>query len=892
MEVEQPGTRPLGNEPPAATTSTTAETISTSFKLEKEECDSAFETWCFLQDLNDIRKFTLQTWEAYNAGRTSFLAASSITSTAFAQLRRTDEEFAQESPFKSTAWTALTDYLRLGYFIRGKAVWLHPAPEKANRPRLPDADINIVELLCPVAYICLQRWSQDFGAMGQASPRSSESTKKQHNDSDEYLNIISKMFKYNIDQIHAISKKPKHTEMLDDFIFGLIDIRSSGITMWMVVACQTYLDIYDLLGENLWQGVHIIREIFADVKLLVTDIDAYKKLSGRDMKDVELSLQDLQDFRRYTIFAEKRVKLLDDKIDVDMPTKHQTKEACIAETLAKRVSHKEACFPATAGEMLTYLVLARYDIGRCLSRHGSFIISMAHLYGAFRAQGILDEEWVDMEFVLARFGTKQSLVSKAGQPFDGDAASRRYYLALGRKMQDIEIPAPGKGRRPQPESVMAPHREVIKARGVECSSRLLQGLLDRHSRFETHDARNKTETLETMLHALVIDTHGASSKKKRKAAPSPKPSSTSIQLLDALRKQWACDEPTVNFDFIRFTLSCARLLHAMANHPGALGRLDAREPQNYHSALVVSLLHCSAEQPAFQQAAGLIRDHIQSEGKVFSQRALERSSNHIPKHLHPPINVHIANRCEEIDPVRMMLDYTTTKYSITEMALAAYHPNIRPELGSELIDRRSRLSGAETDPATLTDYRYEFVAHGSLFPKALMAEAMANAKKDPERYIASRLKVLDIVIGRNINNLGDNPEAALKEIITHVSGFPPVALPCIAHAQAGIVPTGNSRGTQWVFQVPAGYAGQDFPRSISHAEYLDMIVDAVPAYKDMFRQVLKDHSLPMPLSAWRLDQLREPMTQDAIIHIVICAHWRLQEVVATTEGPIPIQVLV
>ena len=142
LHVEEPSTQALGDQahPPPYTASPLPD-----FKLEKEDDDSAFAVWCFLQDLNDVRSFVHNTWLEYSRGEISFLAGSTVTGTAFGLLRTADAEFAATSSLESTSWDVLMNYLRIGFFTRNQAVWLCPARDVfSSGPRMPDSDINVV----------------------------------------------------------------------------------------------------------------------------------------------------------------------------------------------------------------------------------------------------------------------------------------------------------------------------------------------------------------------------------------------------------------------------------------------------------------------------------------------------------------------------------------------------------------------------------------------------------------------------------------------------------------------------------------------------------------------------------------------------------------------------
>lgn len=178
-------------------------------------------TWCFLTDLDDVRSFAKESWTEYLQGRISFLAASTITDTAFGLLRCADEDFLkEESGSSSTNWEDLVAYLGLAYFYRGETLWLFPATQ-GNAPKLPHSNVNMVELLCPIGFMCLKSFNCEASEFCLASyaneplPTGRDCTCSEC--SHDFSCVLSKL----TEAIHAIS----HTHIcehivLDEFVQG------------------------------------------------------------------------------------------------------------------------------------------------------------------------------------------------------------------------------------------------------------------------------------------------------------------------------------------------------------------------------------------------------------------------------------------------------------------------------------------------------------------------------------------------------------------------------------------------------------------------------------------------------------------------------------------------
>ncbi|KAK4214294.1 hypothetical protein QBC37DRAFT_421584 [Rhypophila decipiens] len=123
------------------------------FRIEKQDRDLAFATWCFLKDMHDVKTFVHQTWREYCAGQVSFLVASQVTSTAFSLLACSGHEFA--ALHGSTRFLDIAD--NLGFEV-GDTVDEPLAPispmHAAQTAHLDSvSDIKVKQLLCMSAYV-------------------------------------------------------------------------------------------------------------------------------------------------------------------------------------------------------------------------------------------------------------------------------------------------------------------------------------------------------------------------------------------------------------------------------------------------------------------------------------------------------------------------------------------------------------------------------------------------------------------------------------------------------------------------------------------------------------------------------------------------------------------
>lgn len=310
LQLEEPVANPLGSAPLPASTMPQSAT-QPEFTL-RHDTDNAFKTWCFLQDSADLRASVMETWKDYTNGEVSLFAAGVITDTAFGLLRRADEEFAKTSPFGSTDWSQLLEYLGITYFTRNNAIWMHPRDDKGNGLRMPESDVNVVELLCPVAFGCLESWKMDVAACCVAEKRLKKDGGLQTFEPSvqDYLHYICRLMFMNVQMIHALVHQRSAVEgARDEFLRALVEVHmASSVRVWAVVACQVYMDVFHLFGDHAWYGVTMIRQETALVKQLHANIQAYNPTQRWESQDAGEATKKLEELRTHALSKEKSMK--------------------------------------------------------------------------------------------------------------------------------------------------------------------------------------------------------------------------------------------------------------------------------------------------------------------------------------------------------------------------------------------------------------------------------------------------------------------------------------------------------------------------------------------------------------------------------------------------------
>ena len=729
MQLEEPSEHALGDEVPPQVTQTPAGQRKVVFELEKSDQDTAFELWCFLQDLGDVRIFVKQAWEEYSRGDISFLAASSITDTAFGLLRCADEDFTKSSSLKSSDWPGLVEYLEIFWFVRGRAVWLCPNPHvKATQPRIPDSDINIVELLCPLAFLCLESYRQDAEFVCQHY-RSFEGTtgRTPHPVVEchvKHMHDICCVFGDLAPGLYHISHCSTHKyKLVDEFVEGLASLHHSRkFPMWLVVACQIYLDIYDLLGDHLDHGVQALSDTFSRNVQVAADVREYQSSCRDAMADVVTAVDRLEWIASAAIRFDSTINDPIDKID-------SANDLQVKEEVGSAASTMEKSLPAYAGALLTDIKVGLHEVGCIIANHNAIVLSTAHLYKALRAMRVLDVDWHDMDFVLASFGIKQPLVAKVGGQYDGEAAYRHYFMALGMSAQ--EFTADARARKKPPT-------DVKRVPQITVTSTLLRVLCDRQNSWQRHGiGHSKSRMIEAVLHALTEDI-ATDNAKKPGTGSHLKPVFTPHELLATFKKRLLHDEPRLNFDFTSFTLSCARLLSRVATTLQPTLNLGPKDTEShYHFVLISRLLRSPPASTAIRSTATLLRAHIDAHGKTHLQHAYDQSSGRIPRALRPRIAEDQARAAARRELVKTMFDSSRTRYSFAGPLVAAYHPGIQPERCCTQANCRESFPGGETDPAREANERAgrNVGGFGSAIPRAIVELSRGGVDNDGARGV-------------------------------------------------------------------------------------------------------------------------------------------------------------
>ncbi|KAK5127823.1 hypothetical protein LTR85_004939 [Meristemomyces frigidus] len=606
LEVEEPSAAPLGAQPKTQLPKNAAKVQE--YDLADEE-DNAFALWCFLEDLNDVRTFVRNTWHEFAAGDISFVAASMVTDVAFGLMRSADEDFVKERPLFADHMVIML-YLGLGMTILGHHVHMFPLLENLA-PRELKPGIDVADLLCPAAAMLLRGYTKKLrscsghtsNAKQDRSP-GSEADPFEKYSFHEFGPVLLERVPRTGCIVALAMGKPNLT---DEFIRGMDRFRkTAAMRMWLVVACQTYMDICDVIGSNAGVGLDSLRKWCQDSEDAVRRWDSQLKHFGIDAP----------------VHARLR-RLASDNGDLARVAGMTTPDPSLqpgAHVSKASPDPVLSTLPVYSGHLLYGTTVRLHCESLPAANSGMVVLAMAHLYNAMRHYVLLDLAWHDMDFVISQQSTNRPLVTKTAANADPKALARHYQMALG-------VPATSFARNPSltlPQNLLTGKKFVSNARCIGEGDKVRGMERDNNS-------------YETVLQAMTA-TNEAKDKVMKTAVKF-----TPLQLLATFKKSMVVDEPHINFDYLNFWADCQQLLldmtRVLRKLPSELsGGVDHGFKLVYallRDAANVQLRLGSLAGAAIGDAAAVLRDFIADNSKKYTQPAYDQSSGRIPRAFRP-----------------------------------------------------------------------------------------------------------------------------------------------------------------------------------------------------------------------------------------------------------------
>ncbi|KAK4890206.1 hypothetical protein LTR27_011088 [Elasticomyces elasticus] len=615
--------------------------------VEESHGGVAFEIWCLLKDLQDLRVSARDDWVEYGQGDVSAFVAGVVSNTAFGLMRRHAADFHATNPDLDEYWGLLTA-LNVRVMALGKLFLIMPG-EAGKSPQQLSSDINPAALLCPAAALLLQQFlevtTKKLAEDACQTPEGRELHAelkangydplawdtldhcRGHRFGETLLHHSRRIVTHARDmKLRRIAGATCDT-LADEFLeglFGMCGDVCKGIPIWMVVACQTYMDIYDILGNCVDAGATALIRCHIETAVAVKQFNAVREQNT--FSYLEPSWQEhFVDMAGESFQFAKSMEVLRklNTADRGVPDVTVGLASLPIETILD--------LPVMPCEMLRTLELANLVYGTTVCNDGYVVLGLAHYYTTLRKYGKI-EAWEDMDTVIAQ---NKNLVMKTAANADPYAMARHYRLALG-------VDASKLSRNCSSDHLPGYSQIRKKAKVVEITATAVNTVAKCNAR---SSRRSSDEIFELLLSEVARLPAANATAANAKGTVSGN-SITPTQFLKKLKEHLVADEVQLNFDYMSFSRTCVEVMAGMTaiGHPVLPGK-SGRQLTHFYE-LVDVLLREAADAvtkrrplgtTVFSQSVSILEEMIAKGGGRLTQAALERSSGHIPQQLRPTL---------------------------------------------------------------------------------------------------------------------------------------------------------------------------------------------------------------------------------------------------------------
>ncbi|KAK3116797.1 hypothetical protein LTR53_002432 [Teratosphaeriaceae sp. CCFEE 6253] len=221
----------------ATLTPDSAEDTLAAAKEDGDDASPSFALWCLLKDVHDVRIYIRNIWLEYAAG-----------------------ELPDDFPRFGDYW-ALFRLFDVTMMMTDKLMILTPARSGSASASLTSDD-NPVALLCPAAALLLSQFgariarAQDpaFDFEYHTLPTEMLTASPSHKLGDILCKYATRIVEHNKGQSHRQRKEQSNDLFSDEFVRGLMNHCTNiaqPLPIWLVLVCQIYMEIIDVLGDNL-----------------------------------------------------------------------------------------------------------------------------------------------------------------------------------------------------------------------------------------------------------------------------------------------------------------------------------------------------------------------------------------------------------------------------------------------------------------------------------------------------------------------------------------------------------------------------------------------------------------------------------------------------------------
>ncbi|KAK3618958.1 hypothetical protein LTR56_024325 [Elasticomyces elasticus] len=603
--------------------------------VDDANADAGFEIWCQLQDLHDIRTSIRETWLEYSRGGLSLFAAGVLTDTGFDIMRRSAAELTDRYPFFGN-WWSLMSKLNMQVALSGWLVLLKPAASvsaaSASQTKRADSISNPSALLCPAAAVLLRQVRGESMRVSNGGPRNLHDglgtlllTHQVH----PFGRIIFK----HIPRILECVQRGFCNARYDGFILALVDYIRTNYgcpPIWLVVACQAYMNIHDIVGEKFRCGADLLLEGYTHAVAVAEKVGTFHKR----FKDHMLKTSWGQYCDTVTTEDATFAKALR---ELQNATPKQYREL-LAKAEPKEGPFEMALdFPVMPCQMLYRVKTQHLHYSTALCNDGFVILTLAHLYTVARDHGVFATLWRDMDWVISQNNSRRAFVMPTSDKADAYAFARHFQLAMGASANGM--PREGRKQLPSIQHIFS------KARRVQAKSEFLTKLWDQE---QIRFGQPRDPIVHAVLRSLTDvpdDAPEGPKVKPGKVDKSASGKSTSPSgLLRTFKRNFVADEIELNFDYATFFQQCGEVMEKIVDAMVPVEPADHEPAKPRGFTVVDGLLRMTAEavtdyraltRTLFGRAAMILRASIAEHGGELLRAASDRSSGHLQPSSRP-----------------------------------------------------------------------------------------------------------------------------------------------------------------------------------------------------------------------------------------------------------------
>ncbi|KAL2829503.1 hypothetical protein BDW59DRAFT_142166 [Aspergillus cavernicola] len=503
-----------------------------------------------LQDLRNMQTVITRTWEGYRLGMFDLVSASLMTNCAIDFARHMEEEIQQLLNEHGGPINILSQIYAALCVLNGEDAEFREQPGDPLNFRT----YNIAESLFLPTFVLLSSFSPlvekrnlvpykagYFGTHDRASDRSQKSARDRFLEDKQVLLEVLPEFLY----LHRTVPSPEPHE--DEITRGLRKMFDTHeIPLWLVFACQIFLDIHHGLRDNVQKG-------FADLTNSAKAIENSIRLNLDFHSNLRIGNWPKQNDRAFKALLEFIAFWVDS--DFSQPVKERLKVWRSSESFKLMKWHPLLC------GIWTYNLKARYqDLAVVFQGAWGSIMYSAHLYNALRKEKLLARQWIDMDLVLS-WHDEIFVGDPPSQPAD---YLKRFSLSMGYSAASF-----ARNRRQTaklPESKTGP-------KGIQPVAHVSRMFFDRYCEGSGQIGFSESD-LEKILggpiaendkedeHEEGIISMQRNSTTSKRKTPVKKHSRqlTIVELLETLRNTLRGEAPELTFDYLELHRICWRML--------------------------------------------------------------------------------------------------------------------------------------------------------------------------------------------------------------------------------------------------------------------------------------------------------------------------------------------